>query len=214
MELVGVLLDSLASLGKVPETVSDDNFMDSDTRNELRDMKRTASAISRRAATLQQWIWTLLRRVNSPETHGAVIHAASLMGQVAALKGQCRELEARMAELATTRDEAVNSDRRVRRGLYRLASGRMKLEEVLKAVEDDDNEGSAAIFAMEIAQEVGSNEKAAATAVAGDEEGEVVDGAHVMELKKQLQDLEEIASSRESQIEQVRRQHRSSRWLH
>lgn len=214
MELVGVLLDSLASLGKVPETVSDNNLMDSDTRNELRDMKRTASAISQRAATLQKWIWTLLRRVNSPETHGAVIHAASLMGQVAALKGQCRELEARVAELATTRDEAINSDRRVRRGLYRLASGRMKLEEVLKAVEDDDKDGNAAMFAMEIAEEVSSNERAAATTVAGDEKGEVVDEVHVVQLKKQLQDLEEIASSRESQIEQVRWHHRSLCWQH
>jgi E3 ubiquitin-protein ligase BRE1 len=215
VELVGVLLDSLASLGKagVPETVSDDNLMDPAIRNELRDMKRTASAISERAATLQLWIWTLLQRVNSPETHGAVIHAASLEGQVAALKGQCRVLEARIAELATTRDEAINSDRRVRRGLYRLASGRMKLEEVLKAVEDDDNDGSAAIMAMQVAEKVSSNEIAAATA-AGDGEGEVVDGAHVMQLKKQLQDLEEIASSRESQIEQVCRHHRSSCWLY
>lgn len=212
VELIGVLLDLLASLGKIPEQSSDDADLDPATLNPLRDMKRVASRISQRAATLQQWIWTLLQRVNSPETHESISQAASLVGQVATLKGQCRELEVRMAELAMTRDEAVNSDRRVRRGLYRLAAGRMKLEEVLRAVEDDDKDGSAAIMAMEVADQSILSEKVAATvaAVGGDEEGEVVDGAHILQLKKQLQDLEEIASSRESQIEQVRCYHRPS----
>lgn len=86
----------------------------------------------------------------------------------------------------------------------------MKLEEVLKAVEDDDKDGEAAMMAMEVAEEVASSEapvssSIATAAVGGEpEEGEVVDGAQVVTLKKQLQDLEEIASSRESQIEQVR----------
>ena len=132
------------------------------------------------------------------------METAELEGQVAALKSQCRDLEARMAELATTRDEAVSSDRRVRRGLYRLAAGRMKLDEVLKAVEDDDKDGAAAMMAMEVAEEVAASSEPPSVTVGDAEEGEVVDGAQVMQLKKQLQDLEEIASSRESQIEQVR----------
>ena len=213
MELVGVLLDSLASLGKIPEQSSNETDMvDPATLNPLRDMKRAAFRISQRAAVLQQWIWTLLQRMNSPETHESIRQAASLFGQVATLKGQCRELKVRMAELATTRDEAIDSDRRVRRGLYRLAAGRMKLEEVLQAVEDDDKDGTAAIMAMEVADEVISSKKVTATvsAVGGDEEGEVVDGVQVLQLKKQLQDLEEIAASRESQIEQVRFYHCSS----
>jgi len=207
VELVGSLLDSLASLGK-PAVSPPDEDTPIDVQNELRDMKRAASMISQRSVTLQKWLWTLLQRVNTPERHDAVVQTAALEGQVAFLQSQCRDLEARIAELATTRNEAVLSDRRVRRGLYRLAAGRMKLDEVLKAVEDDDTDGAAAIMAMEVAEEVASSEKAASSVAAasgGDpEEGEVVDGAQVVALKKQLQDLEEIASSRESQIEQVR----------
>lgn len=183
--------------------------MDAAVETQLRDMKQAASMISQRSTVLQKWLWTLLRRVNSSERYESLVERAELEGQVATLKSQCRDLEARITELANTRDEAVASDRRVRRGLYRLAAGRMKLDEVLKAVEDDDKDGAAAIMAMEVANEA-SNEQpvsssTAIDAVGGDpEEGEVVDGAQVVSLKKQLQDLQEIANSRESQIEQVR----------
>jgi hypothetical protein len=181
-------------------------------------MKRAASMISQRSITLQKWLWTLLQRVNTPERHESILQTAELNGQVALLKSQCRDLEARIAELVTTRDEAVSSDRKVRRGLYRLAAGRMNLDEVLKAVEDEDKDGAAAMMAMEVAEEVASStnpvvSSAIAPASGEPEEGEVVDGAQVVQLKKQLQDLEEIASSRESQIEQVRLQ-KSVVWSH
>lgn len=215
MELVGSLLDSLAALGRptVPPPLSattDYPIVDAAVEQKLRDMKRAASMISQRSITLQKWLWTLLQRVNTPERHASVLETAEFRGQVAFLQSQCRDLEARIAELVTTRDEAVSSDRKVRRGLYRLAAGRMKLDEVLKAVEDDDKDGAAAMLAMEVAEEVASSSEpaavtSAASVGAGDpEEGEVVDGAQVVHLKKQLQNLEEIASSRESQIEQVR----------
>lgn len=207
------MLDSLKSLGEpaisAPSSNDDDAPMDAAVETQLRDMKQAASMISQRSTVLQKWLWTLLRRVNSSERYESLVERAELEGQVATLKSQCRDLEARITELANTRDEAVASDRRVRRGLYRLAAGRMKLDEVLKAVEDDDKDGAAAIMAMEVANEA-SNEQpvsssTAIDAVGGDpEEGEVVDGAQVVSLKKQLQDLQEIANSRESQIEQVR----------
>jgi E3 ubiquitin-protein ligase BRE1 len=210
VELVGSLLDSLAALGKpaVPPPPSGGEEVDARVEHELRDMKRAASMISQRSITLQKWLWTLLQRVNTPERHESILQTAELNGQVASLKSQCRDLEARIAELVTTRDEAVSSDRKVRRGLYRLAAGRMNLDEVLKAVEDEDKDGAAAMMAMEVAEEVASStnpvvSSAIAPASGEPEEGEVVDGAQVVQLKKQLQDLEEIASSRESQIEQL-----------
>lgn len=214
VELVGSLLDSLAALGKQPKTTAESDgdiqMEDAAVQTELVNMKQAASMISQRSLVLQKWLWTLLERVNSSEQrHEAILNTAQLEGQIATLESQCRSLEARIKELAITRDEAVESDRRVRRGLYRLAAGRMKLDEVLKAVEDDDKDGAAALMAMEVAEEVASNDQTtstvATTATVGEaEEGEVVDGAQVAALKKQLQDLEEVAKSRESQIEQVR----------
>ena len=92
-----------------------------------------------------------------PNDSRLLLRMQNSRSKVVTLQQTCRELEARIAELATTRDEAVDSDRRVRRGLYRLSAGRMDIEEVLKAVEDDDKDGMAAAMAMEVANEVPSS---------------------------------------------------------
>ena len=61
-----------------------------------------------------------------------VFGATSLHKQIATLQTNCSKLENQVKELVKSRDDAILLERRVRKGLYRLASGRMKIEEVLK----------------------------------------------------------------------------------
>ena len=61
-----------------------------------------------------------------------IFQVASLQRQLAVLQNSCVELENQLEEIAHARDEANESERHVRRALYRLASGRLKLSEVLQ----------------------------------------------------------------------------------
>lgn len=134
-----------------------------------------------------------------------LLKLAKLEAKSSTLKSQIRDFQSQMAELAKTKDDAIDSERKVRRGLYRLNAGRMKLDEVMEAIETDDKDGSAALMAVE------ENAAPAATGAAekdGEEDG--VDGAQLALLRKQLRDLEEISASREKQIDDVRTGSQSS----
>jgi hypothetical protein len=190
VELVGVLRNSLAALAK--------NHVTSPATD---DLSHVVEAISKRVAALQDSIQNAL--TNEPENNDSKNRLVELEGQVASLQSRLQDADTRIAELAATKDEAVESDRRVRRGLYRLAAGRMQLPEVLKAIELDDN-GMAAMEAEET--EAAKAEPTPMDTGGGDEQeegAESVDAAQVVKVKKQLQDIEAIASSRESQITQV-----------
>jgi len=127
--------------------------------------------------------------------------------------------------MANARNEAAASERRVRRGLYRLASGRMTVEEVLKAVEKEDNGVS---FMETLAMIDGMNSKNVASSPHGPTSAVVSsgDGAmsspafsatvggefkdshaanaeEVAQLKKRLQDVQVIAETRDKMITEV-----------
>jgi hypothetical protein len=196
VELIGALLDSLAAIAKEPQPI------DGDTEEEhLRDISRAADSVSKRATALQRWIWGLLRKVTEEDESGKhpILKLAKLEAKMSALKSQVRDFQTKVAELAKCRDNAVDSERKVRRGLYRLNAGRMKLDEVMEAIETEDKDGSSALMILE------ENPPAAALPVAAtDEDGETIDSAQVAVLRKQVRDLEEISSSREKQIDDVR----------
>jgi hypothetical protein len=65
-------------------------------------------------------------------TLSEIFDMAGLHRQLSELQNSCVELENQLEELAHARDEAYESERRVRRALYRLASGRLKLGEVVQ----------------------------------------------------------------------------------
>jgi hypothetical protein len=67
-----------------------------------------------------------------PETETTTTTTTEQPLSLSLIQSKCRELEARIQELATCRDEANASEHKVRRGLYRLATGRMTLDEVIK----------------------------------------------------------------------------------
>lgn len=109
-------------------------------------MDDLATDVANRAAKLRDGVLELLR--NSLREDGSSVKrepAADptsssnetssvplLKERILQLESEMRDNEERMDEMAMARNEAVASERRVRRGLYRLASGRMNMEEVLK----------------------------------------------------------------------------------
>lgn len=185
-------MDSLAAIAKAKDVPLDKEG------KRLDSMKRVASLVRKRASALQRWIWALLTKVSAGDKvkHESVVNAAELQTQISLLKSKCRDYEVRVTELAKSRDEALESERKVRRGLYRIASGRMKLEEVLKAV-NEEGDGLTDILDRDVAA-AAAPQVPLGLVEKGDDSDE-----SVLQLKKQLQDMEEIASSRKKQIEKV-----------
>ena len=103
-------------------------------------LSRSAVSVASRADALRNALVPLLRNALSSasatvEKLAAVdplLDPSSLRRDIAALQNQLGEKESKLAELTFARDEAAKGERRVRRGLYRLASGRMKLSDVIK----------------------------------------------------------------------------------
>lgn len=147
-----------------------------------------------------------------------ILNVAALRSRIITLENSIREHETSLAELAHARDEASASERRVRRGLYRLASGRMEMKEVLKAV--DMEEGSA--FMNKFAEIESSTQAQADASIVssgadpsiGVKAGSVSETTDLTsdpdaanpQIRKQLQDLEELASVREKKIEELLRE--------
>lgn len=225
VELVGALLDSLAALGSPQklkhETSSGDSSPPEDVETmeveHLTDLQRISLGISQRAMLLQQWIWTLLQKLDSSPDAAmtnasapGILDHAGLYKEISELQSLCRDYEAQIDELSKARDDLTESERKVRRGLYRLAAGRMKLDEVLKAIEESDEDGAATAAWMEgplesfTATAVGLTSTTTTTSLGGVEE-ETVDSAQLAQLKKQLADLEEVSSCREKKIQEVGR---------
>jgi predicted nuclease with TOPRIM domain len=227
VELIGALLDSLAALGNNGSTrrriddqdVDDDSTASSNSDNhgvkmegaeqqQLDDLLRITDNIAQRAATLQDWIWSLLPKVEGAPA--AVFDAAQLSQQLARQKAKVKTLKQELKELARTRDEMQQSEKRVRRGLYRLAAGRVNLKEVLEAIETADEDKEAAAAWMEVATAQPSKvvvpSSVAPTAAKHDENGETVppvDLAQLAQLQQRLKNLEDVASARDEQIQTV-----------
>ena len=86
-----------------------------------------SSGVSARAKRLHS---AILQATASSSSNIASI--ADLKQEIIRLEAELKDMDGKLEEIAKARNEAVASERRVRRGLYRLASGRMTLEDVLK----------------------------------------------------------------------------------
>lgn len=203
----------------------DEDLMDEKRR--LKEMEGFAADIAGRAAILRDGVLGLLRAATTSQglPGGNVASIPLLKEQVATLESELRSTESKLEEMATARNEAAASERRVRRGLYRLASGRMTMEEVLKAVEKEDNgvsfmETLAMIDGMNnknVMSSPGGTTSAAisssdgamsspsfSTAVAGgSNDSSAASAEEVAQLKKSLQDVQVIAEARDKKITEV-----------
>jgi len=114
----------------------------------LKSLSDATTSFSNRCCQFQKLLLDLVRHMWASSTAQAlhddgfsqrqhqrqeeVFHAATLHKKIATLQTKCCTLEDQVKELVMARDEANVLERRVRKGLYRLASGRMKIGEVLK----------------------------------------------------------------------------------
>lgn len=196
-----------------------------DEKSRLKEMEDFATDISSRAAILRDGVLGLLRTAAAqgvPNISADSLPAPLLKEQIAALESELKSTECRVEEMAEARNEAMSSERRVRRGLYRLASGRLTVEEVLMAVEKEDNgvsfmETLAMIDGMNnknvLSTPVGtatpaiSSSEAAmsspgfsAAVTGGSKDSSGANGEEVTQLKKSLQDIQVIAETRDKQI--------------
>lgn len=199
-----------------------------DEKNRLKEMEDFASDISSRAAILRDGVLGLLRAAAAQGASNISADTSSaplLKEQIASLESELKSTESRVEEMAEARNEAAASERRVRRGLYRLASGRLTVEEVLRAVEKEDNGVS---FMETLAMIDGMNNKnvlsapdgtatalmsssdaamsspAFSAAVAGGlKDSPAATGEEVTQLKKSLQDIQVIAETRDKQITEL-----------
>eukprot|EP00581_Thalassiosira_minuscula_P019716 CAMPEP_0183726420 /NCGR_PEP_ID=MMETSP0737-20130205/23121_1 /TAXON_ID=385413 /ORGANISM="Thalassiosira miniscula, Strain CCMP1093" /LENGTH=997 /DNA_ID=CAMNT_0025957749 /DNA_START=275 /DNA_END=3265 /DNA_ORIENTATION=- len=205
------------------KTEEDDDLINEKRR--LKEMEDFASDIASRAAILRDGVLGLLRAVameGGANTKSDSSSSPLLKEQVARLESELEATESKLEEMANARNEAAASERRVRRGLYRLAGGRLTIEEVLKAVEKDDNGES---FMEKLAMIDGMNNKnvtlspdgtsaavvsssdgspALSAAVAGGSKDSLAaSGEEVSQLKKTVQDLQAIAESRDKKITEL-----------
>lgn len=242
VETVSSLLSAIARLAQTPSLLkSEDSAEPSEAKREDGDDDEVpaeepgadvALALSRRAEALRSALVNVLRSAldgatsargpKKEDDEDGPLHAASLHRCIASMENRCGELNVRIEELVKSRDEVAAGERRVRRGLYRLASGRMKVAEVLEVIEKEDGLSLFEEFAEEEAKSVvapvssalavapGSVPSHSDTA-AGESNGgssaadgeAAVETADVLLMKKRLQDLEEIADSREKRISEL-----------
>lgn len=124
----------------------DDDDMESESVVEKLFLKHLSGAttfFSKRITNFQRLVLNLIQQnmyqqnSNSDIQHDdkdmkELLKFGELRRQIAKLTNNCQDLEEKMVDLAKDRDVAKNSERKVRRGLYRVATGRMKIDEVLK----------------------------------------------------------------------------------
>jgi len=198
-------------------TIEEDDTQDLiDEKLRLDEMEGFATDISLRAASLKNCVLGLLRKAvegKGDESPANIASISELKEQVAILESELKATESRLEEMAQARNEAAASERRVRRGLYRLASGRMKMEDVLKAVEKEDNGVS---FMETLAMMDGVNENkaslspsavlssAALSSSVASKETSAASSEEVAQLKKSVQDIQVVAETREKKIAEVR----------
>lgn len=205
------------------ENYSNGTFKEEDSQDlideklRLDEMEGFATDISMRAASLKSSVLGLLRKAVEGKSDGSPANIASMVElkeQIATLEAELKATDSRLEEMAQARNEATASERRVRRGLYRLASGRMSMEDVLSAVEKEDNGAS---FMETFARLDGANENKASssspTAVsastvmsspAASKETFAASSEEVAQLKKHVQDVQVVAETREKKIAEVR----------
>jgi len=192
----------------------------------VNDIMNLTEKMSERFSLLQSWIWTLMQNLdNSKMTLNGQLNGQSwsppstleLQNQVARAEAENITLQELVKELTRSRDEMVESDRRVRRGLYRLAAGRVKLKEVLKAVANaDEGKESGAAWIEDSTALVGVDNTASHlpsssstlqgtenTKIENEDEKSPTSSKEIEQLKKQLSDLNVLASSRNEQIKML-----------
>lgn len=108
-------------------------MMKDDSKREIEEMKHLSEmteAFSTRCDQVYNFVFRLL--AGSTSSTNPDVSMDSLQDNVRSLKATIEGLENQVEELGKARDEALERERRLRRGLYRVSAGRLDIEEVMK----------------------------------------------------------------------------------
>ena len=108
-------------------------MMEDDSKREIEEMKflsEMAEAFSTRCDQLYKFVFRLL--AGSTSSTNPDVSMDSLQDKVRSLRATIEGLENQVEELGKARDETLERERRLRRGLYRVSAGRLDIEEVMK----------------------------------------------------------------------------------
>lgn len=140
-----VLARALAALGNSPhEGRKDPMETDEKIRGAVSldhfymDLTKVSANVASRASTLQEWIWKVLQ--DGGQSQGSSLDIADLEKSVALAQAEKTMLESKLAEMSSSRDDALSRERKLRRNLYRLASGILTTAQVMKSVDDGNDE--------------------------------------------------------------------------
>lgn len=112
-------------LNDVKESEQEQSFLNA--------LSSSTTSFSNRCTNFQQLLIKMLNGMGgniAPSTSSSEVE--KLQEQLSSLRASCNGLECQVRELVKAREEACLCERKVRRGLYRVASGRLKIGEVLK----------------------------------------------------------------------------------
>ncbi|CAB9500248.1 RING [Seminavis robusta] len=197
--------------------------LDPAEKQQLDDLSNISWNILQRANTLEEWIRSVLQKMTSTASaaadgdKGGVSLSSdqrALIKEVGVLRGQSREYKIQIAELAKARDDTAKSERKVRRSIYRLSTGRVKIEQVLKDMDKGDEDGTLAAEArmeamMEEKGTVSSSSQFDATANTSHDDqmcgvkSESGDPAEMHRVRSQLEELERQLGARDTSIEEL-----------
>lgn len=129
---------------------NDGDFYQSDSTTEhnfLKLLSEATSSFSGRVTNFQRLLINLIQHYisqygkssndssglkQSKKLMNQISELSSFKEEVSDLQNRCDDLECQLEDLCRDRDNAKENERRVRRGLYRVATGRMKIAEALK----------------------------------------------------------------------------------
>jgi hypothetical protein len=181
-------------------------------------MDEAVSNIAKRAKLLQEWLATLLQSGSTPvsqqqhEGQSSEQRLHNLQREMAVVTARCAELEARVLELAASRQDVVSRERRVRRNIYRMAAEMLSPEQVVNLLEQggEDEELEAAVQ-LEKQQIKSENHKAEAAIVQKQEDvseskisADLIFSAQLHDFHAKISDLEEALASANKHIHDVR----------
>ena len=220
-------LNNFETFSKGTIKMEEDNDLMEEKRR-LKEMDDFATDVATRASILRDGVLGLLRIVAGNASSANIDSSSTpvLKEQVARLESELKMSESKLEEMANARNEAAASERRVRRGLYRLAGGRMTIEEVLKAVEKEDNgvsfmetlamidgmnnknvsspDGTAVVSSSDAGAMSSPAFSSSAGAAGGPKDASSpANSEEVAQLKKSLQDVQVIAETRDKKITEL-----------
>jgi hypothetical protein len=188
-------------------------------------MEQATANMVARIQTLSEWLTNIQIQQQQQQQHGITrlesnsttnTATMSLQNDLAALKIRCAEFEQQVTELVQSREQSQARERRLRRNVFRMAAGIATPDQVVHALESNDDDDIEASVQLEKQQHLlaaattsGANLSATTTTTTNsnqdnDDDKHLISSAVVVEYQFKIQNLETSLSNAEKAIQEVR----------